>query len=60
MTAFHSFALLLVTCGDSSKVANEIGMTTENSVVLFHRLRKALNVRREELQTLSQPLVFFG
>ena len=40
------------------KVANEIGVPAEDSVVLFHRLRQALNICREQLQTFSQRAVF--
>jgi hypothetical protein len=52
--------------GDSRKVANEIGMSSKDAVVIFSRLgqffdrlRQALNVRGKHLQTLGQSFVLF-
>ncbi|MFY9676626.1 MAG: hypothetical protein WCB53_10295 [Terriglobales bacterium] len=44
---------------DFYQIANQIGMAAQNSVVFLYRLRQALHISREELQTFRQSLMSF-
>src|ERR1019366_1510826 len=60
LVAFQSLDALVVSRGNPRKVANEIGVPPQKSVVFLDRLRQALHVRREQLSTLRQSFLFFG
>ena len=50
--AFQSLNRLLVSCGDPRKVADEISVSPEDSVVFLYRQCQALHVRREQLHSV--------
>jgi hypothetical protein len=52
LPAFQSSDVLFVNRGNPRKGADEISVSAQDSIVLFHGLRQALNIRREQLQTL--------
>jgi hypothetical protein len=60
LAAFQAMDTLFMDRSNLRKIANEISVPAEDSIVLLHRLRQALHVGCKQLQTLSQSFMSFG